>query len=49
MQTGGVEVSVQFDQGACCWTYRCLWGCFGFDYESEHEAREAFLGHSCEA
>lgn len=30
-----------------CWTWSCILGCFGFDFEGEQEANESFLAHEC--
>lgn len=42
-------MSVQFEPAYGCWTYRCIFGCFEYDYEGEAEARDAFVGHGCVA
>lgn len=38
---------VEFNRQMACWTWSCEYGCFGYDYEGEQEAREAFLSHRC--
>jgi hypothetical protein len=38
---------VEWSQEMTCFTWRCQWGCFGFDFEGEQEARESFLAHKC--
>lgn len=40
-------MSVQWSHEAGCFTFSCLFGCYGFDYEGEAEARTAFLTHKC--
>lgn len=40
--------TVDFSIEASCWTYRCQWGCFAFDFEGEQEATEALLSHPCD-
>ena len=38
---------VQWSKDAGCFVYLCQWGCHDYDFESEHEATEAFLAHEC--
>ena len=38
---------VKWSHLAACWTWDCVWGCSGFDFEGEQEAQEAFLSHEC--
>lgn len=41
-------MSVKFDVGVTdSWTWTCPWGCYGFDHESEQEARDAETAHQC--
>lgn len=39
---------VKFSQGYGSWVYRCQWGCFADDFESEWEAEAAFRTHDCD-
>ena len=47
MQTGGFDLSIHFSTITSSWEYTCLFGCHGFDYESEAEAQREFLFHRC--
>lgn len=29
--------------------WSCVWGCYGYDFDTEHQAREAFDSHVCVA
>ena len=40
-------MSVQFSYLTRSYEFRCIFGCYEFDFESEQEAREAFLFHNC--
>lgn len=42
-------MNVKFSNEMSCWVWNCIWGCFGWDYEGEQEAAEAFMSHECEA
>ena len=33
--------------GGFLWT--CIWGCYGYDHDTEDQAREAFDSHVCVA
>ena len=46
-QWGETKMSVRWSQAAGCWEFSCAWGCHDYDFESEHEATEAFLAHEC--
>ena len=46
-QWGDMTMSVKWSPTHGSWIFDCLWGCFDFDFESEHEATEAFLSHTC--
>lgn len=40
-------MSVKFSRNMACWTWSCLFGCSGFDFEGEEEAQRDFLNHAC--
>jgi len=46
-QTGDLSMNVSFSFLMRCFVWDCMYGCSGFDYESEAEATEAFLTHDC--
>lgn len=47
-QMGEASMNVRFDRAMSCWTWSCIYGCWGWDYEGEQEAIEGFLSHDCE-
>jgi hypothetical protein len=42
-------MTVKFSHLTSSWTFECIYGCYEFDFEGEHEATEAFLAHSCQS
>ena len=40
-------MAVSFSYITSSYEFRCIFGCYEFDFESEWEAREAFLFHNC--
>lgn len=45
-------MSVQTQRGSDSrfglWEWTCLFGCYGYDYTSEEDARLGYLEHDCE-
>lgn len=46
-QFGEASVNVKFSREMGCYTWSCIFGCWGFDCESADEAESAFLFHDC--
>jgi hypothetical protein len=40
-------MSIQFSHITSSWEYTCIFGCYGYDFEGQQEATEAFLFHDC--
>jgi len=47
LQTGEVGMAIQFSHITSSWEFTCIFGCYQYDFEGEHEAREAWLFHDC--
>lgn len=39
-------MSVQYDTSGG-WAWTCIWGCKGYQFDTEEEAKFAFLNHDC--
>jgi hypothetical protein len=44
---GDGSMSVKFSKEMASWTWSCVFGCFGFDFEGKQEAIDDFLSHAC--
>ena len=38
---------VKWSRKTSSYVYECIYGCYGFDFEGEQEARDAELRHVC--
>ena len=41
-------MTADFSHQFGCWFYRCIFGCFEYDFESLRSAQEAEAGHDCQ-
>lgn len=47
LQVGDMNMHVGWSQDYGSFFYTCIYGCHETDYESSHEAQQAFLSHVC--
>lgn len=46
-QMGEAAMAVKWSREMASWTWTCVFGCFGFDFEGQQEASDDFARHNC--